>query len=222
MKARIIHEMQHSDSYKVLERVNQRMPLHYHCHTHVLYDLRTLFGDRPVTYLEIGSLNGSSGSTMMQHPMKTHVICVDPLELPEKYHPGYGSHEEVLRANLTHFQSGENTFEIIKGYSHDPEVLDKLRDRNVQVDILFIDGDHSKEAAMRDFFLYSHLVKRGGFIVVDDYLDGSLPTVKEGTDRVIQFVQEAKLPFEIVGLVPNVQRAQPQWEYLNEFIFYRK
>jgi hypothetical protein len=39
------------------------------------------------------------------------------------------------------------------------------------LDILFIDGDHSAAGMMQDFRLYSPLVKEGGFIILDDYLD---------------------------------------------------
>lgn len=220
---KLLKELKNSNSYSIVQEINQRMPLSYHCHTHVLYDLRTMLGDTPITYLEIGSLNGSSASLLLKHKYKTHVICVDPLDLPQKYHPGYDSHEHVLLRNLEHACGiGVNTFDIIKSKSTNPKLAEHLKKDNVQIDILFIDGDHHLPTVLSDFYVFSHFVKPGGFIVIDDYLDQGLPEVKAGVDKIVQFIKEAELPFDIIGVPPNLQKAQPLWSHLNEFIIYKK
>ena len=58
----------------------------------------------------------------------------------------------------------------VVGSSHLPETIEKLKtllDGRL-IDVLFIDGDHSKEGMLQDFYDYSPLVRTGGIIAVHD------------------------------------------------------
>ncbi len=52
--------------------------------------------------------------------------------------------------------------------SHDSKVLDDLKIYMPEVDFLFIDGDHSFDGAMKDYDMYSPLVRKGGIVVLHD------------------------------------------------------
>jgi predicted O-methyltransferase YrrM len=58
------------------------------------------------------------------------------------------------------------------------------------VDILFIDGNHSEEASLRDANFYVPLVKRGGFIWCDDC---DWPTTKKMQDVIETSCDTAKV-----------------------------
>lgn len=47
-------------------------------------------------------------------------------------------------------------------FSHDPDLED-------QVDLLYIDGDHTMEYAVDDTLNYLPQLRRGGYLVIDDY-----------------------------------------------------
>jgi hypothetical protein len=49
----------------------------FHKHTHILYDIRTEFGDKPITYLEIGSYAGASISLIASHKYPTNCFTLD-------------------------------------------------------------------------------------------------------------------------------------------------
>ena len=49
----------------------------WHCHYHLMYDLRTILGPDPKVYLEIGVYGGGSLAFMMQHPYETELHGVD-------------------------------------------------------------------------------------------------------------------------------------------------
>jgi len=54
-----------------------------------------------------------------------------------------------------------------------------------QIDVLFIDGDHSKNGVMRDYSMYEPLVRPGGAIIFDDYNDARWsPGVKVAVNRI--------------------------------------
>jgi hypothetical protein len=61
--------------------------------------------------------------------------------------------------------------EILKNYSNDTNLINKLKANNTKVDILFIDGDHTRQAVINDWNNFKDFVNPGGFICFDDYYD---------------------------------------------------
>ncbi len=57
---------------------------------------------------------------------------------------------------------------IIKGSSSDEQIKRKVLELTKDVDLVFIDGDHSFEVCRRDFEMYKDLVSLGGIIVFHD------------------------------------------------------
>jgi len=57
------------------------------------------------------------------------------------------------------------------GDTHDVSFKQKICDEVGEVDVLFIDGDHTKEGVKDDFNSFKHLVRKGGFIVLHDIID---------------------------------------------------
>jgi cephalosporin hydroxylase len=53
-------------------------------------------------------------------------------------------------------------------------------------DVLIIDGDHSYDGVKADFVNYLSAVKRGGYIIFDDYNVRDWPGVKEFVDTSVR------------------------------------
>jgi hypothetical protein len=106
--------------------------------------------------------------------------------------------------------TGQNNYihnNYIKGSSHDLETFNKLREFVDEIDILFIDGDHSYDGVILDFEMYSKLVKSGGYIIFDDYNDYQYsPKVKPAVDNI---VSNLKNSYNIIGTVKNTLGARP-------------
>ena len=85
-------------------------------------------------------------------------------------------------------------------------MLDRLKELTNEIDILFIDGDHSYQAVINDFTLYEGLVKSGGYIVFDDYRDEGCPGTKIAVDEIIETVKER---YNVIGTLPNIFGARP-------------
>ena len=63
------------------------------------------------------------------------------------------------------------TVEFLRRDSHDIDTLAFVGELlETQIDLLFIDGDHTYEGVRRDFEMYSPLVKPGGLIALHDIL----------------------------------------------------
>lgn len=209
-----------SNSSKILHNINIKLPRHFHEHSHVLYDIRTLLGDKQITYLEIGSYIGSSAALILQHPYKTNVICVDPLNLNPNHYNGKKSQAITLRETIDKYNTKNYNVAIHQALSTSPTLLTKLK--GIHIDLLFIDGDHRYEGVINDWNNFEPLVKSGGFIVFDDYLDArSSPQVKRAVDDIVTNLSKNK--YKIIGSLPNYQKAYSKIPktHSNEFIIYK-
>lgn len=182
-----------------------------HEHTHILYDIVTLLGldGRKVDYLEIGSYIGSSACLVEQNTYTSSITCIEARK----------DFSEIVIDNLKKLNKHNIQYLDVHNYrSTDPNVLNLI---NLQsFDLIFIDGDHSYNGVMNDFNNYIGLLKKGGYMVFDDYLDSKYsPGVKPAVDDIV--IQLSNTEFEIIGTPLNYQNAKTKYDigkYMNEFI----
>lgn len=184
----------------------------FHHHFHILWDIRNQMDKEVVNYLEIGTFFGASLSLMMMSDKKTNIVGVD-----------IGDDKiETIEHNATKFGYDHNNFKYIVGDSKKLETIQVVKGVMDNVDILYIDGDHSYYGVIEDFLNYKDLVNPGGYIVFDDYNDWKYcPTVKHGVDYLVKNMLLDE--FEIIGCVKNHVNATPKSMVdSNEFIIRKK
>jgi predicted O-methyltransferase YrrM len=182
----------------------------FHHHFHFLYDLRSSIDKEIINYVEIGTFCGASSCLMLNHPKQVNVIAIDI----GTFTPGG---IDTIYQNVEKFKLNHNQFELIVGDSHSFETLNILKSKISEIDILFIDGDHSYSGTTQDFNNYKDLVVSGGYIVFDDYHDYQYsPEVKPAVDDIINSLNGE---FEIIGCIENTFNAHPSdWVHNNGFI----
>lgn len=171
----------------------------FHLHYHFLADLADTYGDFPICYVEIGAYAGASASFMLKRN-NTKVVSIDSAQVFTK--------KQVLENVIKAKWGANSTYTYIEGYSNDTSVITyaELEVPN-GIDILFIDGDHSKKGVWDDFVNYFDMVRAGGFIVFDDYNDPQhSPEVKLAVDEI---VATNKDKIEVIGCLPNTLGAHP-------------
>jgi predicted O-methyltransferase YrrM len=110
--------------------------------------------ERMKNVLEIGCYEGGTSITMSYFTDK--ITCVDVINPP--------------MFDSTDFSKSCN-FNYMALNSQKPESIKTLLDTVGELDLLFIDGDHSYEGALRDYQNYSPLVKKGGLIAFHDIVN---------------------------------------------------
>lgn len=116
--------------------------------------------------LEIGCYDG--GTTVFLSNICNNLITVDQPVTPRfdtfKYHIG---DESIFGSELL---KTKTNFNYVYGNSHDIETFNKVKELldGEELDLLFIDGDHSYEGVKSDFNTYKELVKNGGMIALHD------------------------------------------------------
>lgn len=145
------------------------------------------------TYLEIGVHNGASMSYVVNQN-KGPIDCYG-IDLFEKTFGHYKHGDKISQkralSNIERNNISGSKITLIQGNSTSTDVLNKVN--NIELDLLFIDGDHRTSYVRKDFNHYSKLVKKNGIIVFDDYC-------KKHKD-VIKFVDTIDDTFEKIGLI---------------------
>lgn len=129
---------------------------------------RFVAGIQPVHVLEIGTNHG--GSFYLWSQLATgKKISVDLCEGP------FGN--DVLPDDCVALEKEMRSWapdvHVIRGDSHDVDVVLKVEavlDGDL-LDFLFIDGDHSLNGVMDDYYNYGRFVKKGGWIAFHDVND---------------------------------------------------
>jgi hypothetical protein len=197
----------------IQERIQERS---FHEATHILYDLRTHLGNRPAKYLEIGSYTGISSSFMLSHPFPTYATLVDPCVLSTEHFRGSLDQESTIRKNLASIVPNypcklTRPWDLHVGFS--PAALPV----GETFDIIFIDGDHSAKGVWADYNNTVNLLRPGGFMVFDDYLDWQYSgAVRGAVDNIAKITDLIPIgsPQNIHGIHPQVNAS-----FINEFIF---
>jgi cephalosporin hydroxylase len=174
----------------------------FHHHYHILYDIASSIKKDEINYVEIGCYAGGSACLMLQRK-KTNVVSIDLGEpIPE----------EVVLNNTNNQNIHKNRFNYIKGNSQISETKEILKSvmleyKSKEIDILFIDGDHSFDGVYNDFNIYEDLVPVGGYIVFDDYHDTvHSPEVNGAVKNIVANLNN----YEIIGTIENTLGAYPK------------
>jgi predicted O-methyltransferase YrrM len=119
--------------------------------------------------VEIGTGQGGTLACWCQLA-QPHAVVIS-VDLPGgDFGGGYNQErEEEIRRLLP--RDGQ-TLHLIREDSHEPSTVETVRGclRGKEIDLLFIDGDHTYEGVRQDFEAYAPLVKPSGLIVFHDIL----------------------------------------------------
>lgn len=135
----------------------------------------------PRTVLEIGTARG--GTFLVLCRMAADDARIISIDLPAGL--GGGGYPEWKIPILHSFAKKGQKIDLLRVDSHLDETLAKVKSLlgDQQIDLLFIDADHSYTGALSDFKRYSTLVRPGGLICMHDVVPNPNSDVIE-VDRV--------------------------------------
>jgi cephalosporin hydroxylase len=182
----------------------------FHNHYHILYDICESLDHNNISYLEIGTFAGGSASLVSTNSKVKNVYSIDL---------GSPINKEIPIRNVNKFKNKQCSYEYFQGSSFDKNLISLVKKTVKSVDILFIDGDHSYEGVLNDFKNFSDLVKPGGYIVFDDYMDNIYsPKVKGAVDYIV--LELLNNEYEIIGslVYPELSLTNIDKPSSNEFV----
>lgn len=163
------------------------------------------FEGKSPSVLEIGVFRGATLSLCKMLNPNARVFGITPLNTSG------GVWESDYEADIAKIHE---EFElappfIYKGRSDDAEIIETVS--NFLYDCIYIDGGHSREDIDNDLLYYAPLVKRGGFLVIDDaccdmhmpfgYFQGIQPV----TDGLLAYMEENGDKWEFIFNVVHLR-----------------
>jgi predicted O-methyltransferase YrrM len=115
--------------------------------------------------LEIGSHEGRSAIFWLRHLPHSHVTCVDPWAESDVPSSGDVGVEGRFNRNLSPFAD-----RLRKMKMKSLQAFAMLGDEGRSFDLIYIDGDHRRDAVMLDCLLSWQAVRPGGMLLFDDYV----------------------------------------------------
>jgi predicted O-methyltransferase YrrM len=110
--------------------------------------------ENPTNIMEIGCYDG--GTTWGLANLCKNMVTIDA------HNPSRFDVEDMKKfCNYTYIGSN----------SHEISLVEKVKNILGEIDVLFIDGDHTYEGAFQDYLMYSPLVKIGGLVAFHDVVD---------------------------------------------------
>ena len=155
----VLQEMLETGS--VYNQKGEKVRLHSHLskiHAQTLYE--TVLQERPSCTIEVGMSCGTSSLAILTALNKSggvgRLISVDPNQTSE----GACGLTSVLRADLGHLH------QLLE--KPDYVALPKLLESGMQVDMAYIDGWHTFDYTLLDFFYIDKMLKVGGVVIFND------------------------------------------------------
>lgn len=159
--------------------------------------------DRPIKYLEIGSLFGGSSafvaavSSLLE--LEVNITCIDPADsyygdFVDPY-SGLAVSSTILRNNISRFLGRGSKLFLIASLSTSASAWDSIQDSSQ--DIVLIDGDHSMRGALFDALFASRKLRELGVMIFDDYTKD----IHSGVVDTVEVVKSlsAELTCELYG-----------------------
>jgi predicted O-methyltransferase YrrM len=156
----------------------------------------------PRAILEIGTARGGT-LILLASVAAPHAQLVS-IDLPAgSYGGGYPLWKGILYRRL--MGKGQR-LQLIRGNSHETRTFEEAQKvlAGKQIDLLFIDDDHSYSGAKQDFLLYRTLVRPGGTIAFHDILDNPRAT----NITVAPLWREIKRSFKTEEIVNSYEQGE--------------
>lgn len=146
---------------------------------------------KPFKYMEIGVFLGHTAEwfidNVLTHP-EAEYHGIDPWEWFKPFHKRFPTEEAWNTNMLGRIDSLKEKYknkkvDFIRAYSH--EYLKTNPYRPQYFDIIYIDGNHTIQSVMRDWVYTWPLLKDGGVMMFDDYLQGCNDQVHKTVDLIL-------------------------------------
>ncbi len=169
--------------------------------------VKEYYQDKELSVLEIGVYKASQiRAAKSKCNIKTYV-GIDPYmgDNRDSYKGAYWKNEveafKIYKQSKKIFE--ENGGELLKTTS---EIYYRSIEEDVKFDVIYIDGDHRFDAALKDMIHWWLKLEKGGVMIIDDYANPDTPDVTRAVNiflemyqKSIEFVDEATWSFKNKG-----------------------
>lgn len=149
---------------------------------------------KPKTFLEIGTNQGQTTQIIADNFPNMQIVTCDPGDqLTEEQRNEHQSGEHLPQSEIGARVAGYPNVKVIKKAFADIDWGGQT------FDFIFIDGDHSYEAALQDSLLAAKLVNHPGVLAWHDVDNGAVPGVKKALDELTELAPIIHIEKTMIG-----------------------
>jgi predicted O-methyltransferase YrrM len=141
------------------------------------------YKDKPINYLEIGTLYGANLLTVAKTyglHNDSKLYCIDPWEDYDEYPEYKNQQPSIYNLFNTNIETSGVKDKIIVNRGYSNTEIPKIKDEFF--DIIYIDGNHEPEYVLEDAVLSFRKLKKNGIMIFDDYGWGGPDLTQKGID----------------------------------------
>jgi predicted O-methyltransferase YrrM len=157
--------------------------------------------------IEVGMAFGISAFYILSNK-ETQLISIDPFQSTQWNNNGIKLLKE-FGFNKRHKCMEKKSYEAL------PELLKKEGERSF--DFVFIDGWHTFDYTLLDFFYANLLLKINGYIVIDDALHAGVKSCISYLDSNYRFFKKCESPVT-VACYQKLRDDDREWNFHNKFV----
>lgn len=140
-----------------------------------------------IVMVEIGCFTGESTSIFADHEHIKKIYCIDP------WVSGYDKADRASKCDMNEVENifderiSKHSDKIVKIKKKSSDAIDYFIENDIKVDLVYIDGNHQKEAVTEDINNYKQIIKEGGYISGHDWQH---PPVRSAVEKTIGGIDE--------------------------------
>ncbi len=157
--------------------------------------------NRLIKCLEVGMAFGTSAISILMNE-NTHLISIDPFQTTQWASMG------VKLVKSFHYQDRHTLIEE-KSYIALPLLL---KEHEKTFDFIFIDGWHTFDYTLLDVFYAGMLLKKGGFMIIDDVLHNGVKQCIKYIDTNYKFLKKNQSP-NTVAVYEKIGEDKREWNF---------
>lgn len=154
--------------------------------------------------LEIGMANGLSSIFILKNN-NTNLTSIDPYQTEQWKKEGV-KFLKKLKIDKNHDLIEKKSYEAL------PELLSK----GIKYDFIFIDGWHTFDYTLIDFFYSDLLLKIGGIIIIDDALHSGVSKCCKYIDTNYKFYKKLESPNSVAAYL-KISEDKREWNFHENF-----
>ena len=203
-----------------IEKLTENATNSYNLNSHQIKNMRVFNNtraamlellDNEISFLEIGVAAADTSEFLCTNKKVVNVYLLDPYNnidfygIRESGQPRYTpkTHTKFVHDRMSNLVSGQVT--ILEGTSEDILPIEGL-----ELDYIYIDGNHSYESIKFDLENSAKMIKRDGIIGIDDYInfmaEKDHSSISEyGVIRAVNEFLKDNHDFSVIGYAFNVQ-----------------
>ena len=130
-------------------------------------ELKKFYNNNKIKILEIGTFKGDFTNYLAKNFENSEIITIDLEKNDPRFIQTYGRSKKEIRKEFLNYRDNNLRLDNIKFIEMDSVHLMKFF-QNDTFDIIWVDGYHLDPVVTKDLYNSLNLIKKNGFVVIDD------------------------------------------------------